>query len=91
MEALLSVTLVFLPAIIYFTRSPYRPTHGDVLASLLGIWLGLVIVIQVGTWLLSERGAFWAGAVIWAAMCIYAWTVADAERNHRSERTHKRQ
>ena len=47
MEAVVAVALLFLPAIIYFVRSPHRASNADVLGSLLGIWLGLTILIYL--------------------------------------------
>ena len=85
MEALLAVCLLFLPAIIYFVRSPFRPSNADVLASLLGIWLAVTVVIYLGNWIFPRRGGYWAAAIGWLALCVYSWHVSGAERSRRDE------
>jgi len=80
MEALLVVGVLLLPAIIYFVRSPLRPSNGYVLMTLVGMWIALSVAIFLGDWFFPGRGGPWAAVIAWIAMCIYAWKNASEEQ-----------
>lgn len=71
MNHVIGIALSFLPVLIYFVRSPFRPSNADVLIALLGVIIGLAVLSFFSPWVLV------AG---WAAMCVYAWHVAGKER-----------
>lgn len=81
------IALVFLPALIYFIRSPFRPSHADILGALVGIWIGLTVLIYLGNWLFPRQGGYWAASIGWIAMCAYAWRNSNAERAHYDRRS----
>ena len=89
MDALLALALLFLPAIIYFVRSPYRPSNADVLTSLLGIWIGLTVLIYVGNWILAGVGGYWAAGIGWLFLCGYSWRVSGIEKSNSRTGTNK--
>lgn len=74
MNHVIGIVLSLLPVLIYFVRSPYRPSNADVLIGLLGVIIGLAVLSFFGPWILV------AG---WVAMCAYAWHVAEKERKKR--------
>lgn len=86
MEALIVVALIFLPAIIYFTRSPRRPNNADVLGALLGIWLGSTVLMYVGNWLVPKSGGYWFAGLGWIAMLAYAWKESSDEKAKTAKR-----
>ncbi|NMG31271.1 hypothetical protein [Aromatoleum evansii] len=73
MEAVIAIALLFLPVIIYFTRSPSRPSNADVLSALLGIWLGLTTLIYLGNLFAPKIGGYWFAGLGWVGMLAYAW------------------
>lgn len=86
MDALVAIVLIFLPVIIYFVRSPFRHSHGDILVALLAIWIGFTVLIYLENWLFSGQGGYWAVSVGWVAMCAYAWCNANGERSQYDRR-----
>ena len=79
MEALVAVALLFLPAIVYFVRSPYKPQNADVLGYLLSIFLLLTILFYIGNWLFPKTGGNWFAVIGWLIMCINAWLQSGHE------------
>jgi len=75
MNHVIGIAACLLPVLIYFFRSPFRPSNADVLIALLGTIIGLAVLSFFGTWIL---------VVGWVAMCAYAWHIAEKERKNRS-------
>ena len=90
MEALIAVALMFLPAIIYFVRSPIRPDQIDVLIALLGIFLGLALIIYLGNFLFPPRQGYWIAFAGWILMCVYSWNISGKEREEKSSKSRYR-
>jgi len=81
--AIFVMALMFLPAILFFVRSPGKPDNGDVLMALVGISVTLTILAYLGNWLLPKNGGYWIAALGWLLMLAYAWTESGRRRADR--------
>jgi membrane associated rhomboid family serine protease len=89
MEALIALILLFLPALIYFIRSPYKPSNADILATIIGVWLALVVLLYLGKFFFSKKESYWLALFGWIGMSIYAWKVSGKERVRRRKKNEK--
>lgn len=89
MEAAVALGIIFLPAILYLSRTPYKQDKSEVLMMIVGCVIGISLLGHLGNFIWPQAGGPAFALAGWIAMLAYAWKQSSSEQGKRALRRSK--